>query len=351
MATANRFDVGKIRRPTKTPQGFLRASAKLSRSGVFEYKNADGSVRRELRHPADVFHVDSLATLADAPLTLEHPAGMVTAENARTLARGHLVGAPKKEGEYLVGQILVTDADAIAALEGGKHREVSLGYTVTLDETPGTWQGERYDARQTAITYNHVALVPKGRAGAECRVRMDAAVMMPPKKGKQMATSVRIDGVGYDDLPEEVVAHIAALEADRDSRRSVQRADADFRAGVRARASLERVAHEVTGLERWDSLDDLGIRRSIIEKLSRTPIPADRRDDTLYLETRMRAELDARNGNAIAEARAYGETAARRDGGRVDAAQVYRKKIANLWREPVEGETTKADVTRAMAGK
>ena len=47
----NRFDVAEIGRPVRTPQGFLRVPAYLTRAGVLEYKRDDGSTVRELRHP------------------------------------------------------------------------------------------------------------------------------------------------------------------------------------------------------------------------------------------------------------------------------------------------------------
>src|SRR5690606_28507268 len=50
-------------------------------------------------------------------------------------------------------------------IESGERKEISLGYKCQLDPTPGTWNGESYDAVQKNIVVNHVALGPKGWGG------------------------------------------------------------------------------------------------------------------------------------------------------------------------------------------
>ena len=43
---------------------------------------------------------------------------------------------------------------------------MSLGYNLDLIEEPGEWNGEKYDAIQTNIRINHLAIVDKARAGS-----------------------------------------------------------------------------------------------------------------------------------------------------------------------------------------
>jgi hypothetical protein len=52
-------------------------------------------------------------------------------------------------------------------------RELSLGYDLVLDETPGEWNGQPYDAIQTGIVINHLAIVREARAGEEARLNID----------------------------------------------------------------------------------------------------------------------------------------------------------------------------------
>src|SRR5690606_27126345 len=76
--------------------------------------------------------------------------------------------------------MLITHADTIADIDKGK-RELSCGYSCDLEHVPGEWidprtgVAHRYDAIQRNIRGNHVAVVSKGRAGPEARVRLDSA--------------------------------------------------------------------------------------------------------------------------------------------------------------------------------
>ena len=55
--------------------------------------------------------------------------------------------------------------DKIKQLVAKGKRDLSLGYYSSYDFTPGTWQGQTYDAVQRFISGNHIALVDNGRMG------------------------------------------------------------------------------------------------------------------------------------------------------------------------------------------
>ena len=220
MARALRYDVFRLDSVTKTPQGGLRIPAALTRAGVFEYKRADGSVSRELRHPDDVFHADALASLDSAPLTIGH-VGQVDPNNWGSVAVGHVVGSPKKEGDFLVADAQIMRGDAIRQVEAGDLKELSCGYSVDLDPTPGEWQGQQYDARQTGMHYNHVALLPEGagRAGPDVKLRMDAKDGIADVAYRDDG-SKRPSGVSADepDVEEEEDAYDPDQERDENGR-------------------------------------------------------------------------------------------------------------------------------------
>ncbi len=187
--------LGTFAKPTKTPQGFLRADATPTRCGVFTYRLGDGSIRKELRHPDEVFKADSLATLQNAPLTDNHPQGAVTADNAQSLSRGYVCDAAQAEGDHVRTAILITDSAQIKRAKSGK-RELSCGYNCDHDETPGEYEGERYDAIQRNIVYNHVALVDAGRAGPSARLHLDAADAVQTQPPESM--KITIDGIDFE---------------------------------------------------------------------------------------------------------------------------------------------------------
>lgn len=157
--------------------GRLRVDGHLTRSGVFVYRNPDGTQRREYRPPAEVFHADSLSSFAMLPVTNDHPDGLLSAANIRQHAVGWTGETVRQDDDHVAAPLMIVDAGVIGAVESGKQ-ELSCGYECDLKETPGmTPDGQRYDAVQTNIRGNHVAIVAVGRAGSSARMRMDAAVM------------------------------------------------------------------------------------------------------------------------------------------------------------------------------
>jgi hypothetical protein len=159
-------------------------------------------------------------------------------------------------------------------LKGGK-RELSLGYKVDLEETPGVWNGQEYDAIQRNIRVNHLAIVPRGRAG-NARLNLDRhdAVLFNPEEENAMPENlsrIRLDsGLEYQAAPEVVVEveklrgdkaelttradalqkQLDTVAAERDTLKSqVESTDkvrsdalAAARAEVKARAELDKVA-------------------------------------------------------------------------------------------------------------
>ena len=178
-----RYDKGEIRSSSRDQDGFLIVDAIVTRTGVFNYRNSDGSLRRELRHPDDIMKQGSLQTLKMLPITLLHPAEkIVNSQNAARLSKGFTGEDVVVDGKYIRTKLKVCDQATIDAVMGGM-RELSLGYSVTLVEEDGEYMGERYDFKQTEVVYNHLAIVPSARAGAEARIVLDGTdaiqCMMP----------------------------------------------------------------------------------------------------------------------------------------------------------------------------
>lgn len=176
MERVSRTDyVGRFDSSRRTPQGGLKVTAYATRTGVFVYRNTDGTPRRELRHPEEVFQSDSLASLAGAPVTVGHP-GKVGPDNYKTHSVGHVGDdvAPYKD-KFVRTQLRVQEDAAVKRVDAGELVELSCGYDCDLEWKPGEYKGEKYDAIQRNIVYNHVALLPVngGRAGNDVRIRFD----------------------------------------------------------------------------------------------------------------------------------------------------------------------------------
>jgi len=234
--SARRFDSLDLtlRADSVGADGILRARARLTRTGVFAYRRADGSTVRELRHPDDVFAPEHLASLRQLPITEDHPAGgMVTADNFKDLAVGS-TGAEvtRVDGRWLEAPIMIGDAGAVAGVTSGRKKQTSLGYRVAIVKGAGTYKGQRYDQRQTSLVANHLALVIRGRAGNEGNVRLDSqdAVLIGRLdgdddriNGDDTMAKIRIDGVEYE-IPDGAAAVVQSKVRDADAQ--TKRADA-----------------------------------------------------------------------------------------------------------------------------
>ncbi len=223
--SVKRFDASIINGTQRTPQGGLRVPACPTRAGVFLYRNADGTERRELRHPSQVFKPESLATLRSATVTEMHPTqGPVTPDNWRGLTVGHVSEDVRQDGSHVSAPLLIQHADTIRKIESGELKELSCGYSCNIDATPGLFEGERYDVQQTDIEYNHVAVGPEGwgRGGSTVSLRLDAGdaveihkTVSNGREGKRMKT-IRIDGIEYepgsDAFYQAMVKHDSAAE-------------------------------------------------------------------------------------------------------------------------------------------
>ena len=271
---------------TKTDEGFIRDSPIVGRTGILVYRNADGTERREYRPPEEAFKADSLASLMGKPITIGHKA-FVTAGNAAKVAPvGSVLSAGRQDGNAIRADIVIYNLDTDA-------RELSCGYSLNLDETPGiTPEGEHYDAIQRNIVYNHVALVPQGRAGI-ARLNMDGSQIIDDERNENdMAemTKIRLDsGIEYECAPEVKVeiekmrkdsaeaqkeqdklqAKFDALEAELKKEQEGRKADAEahkanFDEAVKARVELLKVA-EAHKVENADSMTDTEIKTAVIK--------------------------------------------------------------------------------------
>jgi hypothetical protein len=177
-----RYDRGTLRKPERLSDGSLRVDAVLTRSGVFEYRNPNGTISREYRAPSEVRSRASLDSFVGVAVTDDHPwseeHGLITLDNRERLQCGTVLSV-RADGNEVIGTLIITNRELIAKLEAGETA-VSCGYEQDLIAGSGvTPEGERFDAQQTNIRGNHVAVaVSVARAGDTARVRMDAATMI-----------------------------------------------------------------------------------------------------------------------------------------------------------------------------
>lgn len=156
---------------TDTPEGFLIChDVPIARTGPQDYlareMMLDGDPERIVtvqRHPEDVFEAATLASFEGKPVTDGHPPENVGPENYSAYTKGHVQNV-RRSGDYIVADLYINDANLAEEVRNNVKREVSCGYLCSY--VP---DGAGY--RQSNIRGNHVAVVPKGRAGAAVAIQ------------------------------------------------------------------------------------------------------------------------------------------------------------------------------------
>lgn len=359
-----RADVSEFRKPKKTAQGYLRADAWPTRTGVFVYTYGDGRVVRELRHADDVFDSESLASLELVPLTDDHPPEPLTAENTKQYAIGSSGEVVKRDGINVRTSILVTDKEAVKRAETREKTQLSCGYTCDVIEESGEYQGQRYDARQKNIRYNHIAIVDAGRAGVSNAIKMDSAYHVFEEaaavavKKEATLSKVRIDGVDYDASEQAIQAFAKfeaaakaateALKARNDAltedvaklRKELSEATDEKRRqdSVRERVALERVA-EKAGVEKCDALSDTDLRKAVICKV-RPEAKIDGKD-AAYVAAMFDicvSDIASQKGATAALAATNAAAASHADSAEVDLRKARADALkvqSDLWKKPL----------------
>lgn len=209
-----RFDSLPLDATYFTDEGYLVDHPIVTSVGIFVYHNPDGSERRELRLPEEVFAEKSLASYKGKPIIVTHDAGYVDTDNVKEESIGTILSEGYRDGDDVRAEIIIHDTDS---LKKYKMRELSCGYNLRLDETPGVWEGQPYDAIQRDIEINHLALVDKARAGEQARLNIDGQGhdCMKGEKLNMENTTKRTDGAP---TPEELAAAVEAFKKRRAER-------------------------------------------------------------------------------------------------------------------------------------
>lgn len=160
----------------RTSDGYLAAFARVARTGVQTYKGSelgrpDLDTVRVYRPADEVFSADALRSFAHRPVTLRHPNVPVTSKNWKKFAGGQTGDEVVRDGDFVRVPMVMMDQALIDAYERDGIKELSMGYSTDIQWRQGvTDGGESYDAVQTAIRGNHLAVVPLARGGDQLRI-------------------------------------------------------------------------------------------------------------------------------------------------------------------------------------
>ncbi|MEF2553952.1 DUF2213 domain-containing protein [Aurantimonas sp. A2-1-M11] len=120
--------------------GYLVATVRLARSGVYEYHTTKlaGRTSRScgfIGHPPKCRH-EAFRPLANAPVTIGRPVDAVSSSTWRRDAIGTVGEEIGRDGEFVTGTMRVQDAEAIRKIQAGTS-EMSCGYQSLIEWTAG----------------------------------------------------------------------------------------------------------------------------------------------------------------------------------------------------------------------
>ena len=371
--TDSNFIIDGVRR---TKDGYLAAYANVARTGIQKYKGSelgrpDLDVVRVYRPAEQVFDRAALKSMAHRPVTLNHPSEVVDAKNWSKYAKGHTGDDVIRDGDHVRVPMVLMDAAAIKAVENGT-RELSMGYSTDLKWTPGvTEDGQEYDAVQTEIRANHLALVPVARGGSNLRFG-DADTSNSKSKGQKAMKTLLIDGASVeieDGLAATLIENkLTKLTADAAAAKT--KADEAEEEAKKSKAACDAAMGENAVLKKQvadaaitpDKLDAMLAERNEVIDAASTLLPKDfaykgknipeirHSAVTAYLGDAAVKDMDegtirgafiaatangVKQGGVKALAGAVGNRAPVRDANTADAAyDGYKQTISDAWKTP-----------------
>ncbi len=205
----------------KTPEGYLICrNVPINRTGVQVYSAREVGVPGGGDEPVNVYRLEedvfspaALASMEGKDVTRGHPPDMLDASNQAAYSNGHIENV-RRDGKNTVADLIIKDPSLVSDVENNVLREVSCGYYCTFEPYQDGY-------KQTHLVGNHVAVVPRGRAGHDVAIK-DAAPEAEKGRKKTMSkfahAILTAFGMAAKDASEEelneLVTHAAtALDA------------------------------------------------------------------------------------------------------------------------------------------
>lgn len=263
MTTCTVFDrvSHRITHREYTDEGFLKVPGRVARTGIQEYLarelGLDGDPNRIVRvyRPEDeVFNDSSLGTYDGATVTNDHPKDLVTAKNYKAVAVGEVRGVGRRDGDFVVCDLIIKDQKTIDDINAGKC-ELSAGYTAEYVHTPGLIvDGQECEYTQRNIIINHQAVVTKARAGSIARVFDDNP------GGNTMPVLITTDSGRSVDVADPANAQVVADSFDRLLKRAT---DAETKAD-KAQATADKATEDLAEARKASSDEAINARVVLI---------------------------------------------------------------------------------------
>lgn len=233
---------------TKTKEGYLQGYAVVSTfDSVLPYPEFN---RKEFRSKEEVLNPESINSMKNKPITIDHPDDFLNSDNVGK----HIVGFTGEDvvvdGNKVAINLTITHKDAINAIKRGK-RQLSYGYHAKTIPSVGRFDGKDYTHIQKGILYNHLSLVDIARVGSVAYIHTDSAAQ---EDLELKYDSIELD-VCLDSLEENLITHEEEMEKTQNQDSTV----------IKNSVEVEEIKIEAPmDVIKKDSLDEVIVKLSAI---------------------------------------------------------------------------------------
>lgn len=327
----------------------------ISKEGVFEYSGAQiglngpdaDRVFRVYRPAEELADPECIESFKLLPFINEHT--MLGSEDdgftppERKGVEGMIGEDVYFDAPYLRGTLRIVSESLKNALAGGKV-ELSPGYRCVYEMTPGTFNGQQYDAVQRKIRGNHLALVEEGRTGPDVAVldkmtfTVDSATLQEAAMAEEMKDQ---EGSGGLDRIKALIEELKPLLAEQEAAHAMLK-ELGIGMGKADESEGERIA-EVEGEDQDPAVKEAAAD----EDKPAMPPAADTDAEKAAMDARIKqleaqvAAMDAKLVSGIADrdalATKLSEFVGTFDSARMTAAQVAEYGVKKLGIPCVKG--------------
>lgn len=191
----------------------------MTKAGVFPYLGKQISPELEpdkiyqvLRPKEELTKPETLKSLELIPLLNDHEmVGKDFTPVEEKGSHGTTGQNVKVNGNIITNDLRLLSEVIKDEVESGK-KDLSMGYRCRYELTPGEFEGQKYDAVQRDILYNHIALVDEGRMGSDVRV-MDSFTFDSIKDLTKETTTMAEEKTTQDTDKRELIREVMAIAA------------------------------------------------------------------------------------------------------------------------------------------
>ncbi|OOM73990.1 hypothetical protein CLPUN_42280 [Clostridium puniceum] len=212
-----------------TPEGYLTClNVPIGRIGWMDYYGQElpsdfnepyGSLCKVYRSPEELFSDATIASFEGKSVTNTHPTSNLDINTTAMIERGHAQNI-RRDGDFLVADLIVKDAGLISEIQNNLKREVSSGYDCYWHKIGDG----KYEQRN--IIGNHVAVVPNGRAGSKVAIqdsKPEIKQILGGKKymgkiTKQVLAAMGLKSYAQDAEPEDIAKAMDAFNEEEEKK-------------------------------------------------------------------------------------------------------------------------------------